>query len=145
MDHVIHYDLPTDKDGFIQRSGRTGRVKNGVAMSFYLEDENRQMAAEIASVIKENGQEPPAFLMDNVQQSDYNFGEPEDEEDAEANGNQNNDNGNDDWGTTDNSSAPYHAQQQREASNHEEEGTEAPPQQPPAAVIQDSTADSDWD
>jgi superfamily II DNA/RNA helicase len=75
MDHVINYDLPTDRGGYVQRCGRTGRTHNGTAMSFYLEDENRSLSSEIARVIRENGQEVPSFLENYVTENDYNFGE----------------------------------------------------------------------
>jgi superfamily II DNA/RNA helicase len=71
MDYVINYDLPEDKASFIQRCGRTGRSHNGVAVSFYCEGYDKNMAHIIDSIIQDAGQESPAFLRSNVTDSDY--------------------------------------------------------------------------
>uniref|UniRef100_A0A914QZN9 Helicase C-terminal domain-containing protein n=1 Tax=Panagrolaimus davidi TaxID=227884 RepID=A0A914QZN9_9BILA len=71
MDYVINYDLPEDKSSFIQRCGRTGRSHNGVAVSFYCEAYDNNMAQIIDSIIQDAGQESPAFLRSNVTHSDY--------------------------------------------------------------------------
>jgi superfamily II DNA/RNA helicase len=122
MDHVINYDLPSEEDNFVQRCGRTGRVKNGVAMSFYLEDEDCSHSSTIAHIIQSNGQTPPEFLLSSVSSSDYNFGEPEVNNEMYDN---NGYGGNND------------EQQQRESAE--------PSQQQPSGT-QDSTADDEaWD
>uniref|UniRef100_A0A914PWH8 RNA helicase n=1 Tax=Panagrolaimus davidi TaxID=227884 RepID=A0A914PWH8_9BILA len=155
MDHVINFDLPTDKDGFIQRSGRTGRTHKGYAMSFYYENDDKSMATEIARIISQNGQESPAFLDSYVQESDYNFGQaPDESAPVEANGyqNNNNDNGygsgngnNDDEWDTPSAASESQQQQQRESSNHGTSTATQAPQQSSAPVIPDASADDDWD
>uniref|UniRef100_A0A914Y145 RNA helicase n=1 Tax=Panagrolaimus superbus TaxID=310955 RepID=A0A914Y145_9BILA len=151
MDHVINYELPTDKEGFIQRSGRTGRTHNGTAMSFYFEGDDRSMAAEIAKIIQQNGQEAPGFLSSYVNESDYNFGLGS--EAAEPKENQNNDKSysNNENGYNQSSSngygnsttpPPYHAQQRE--TNSEEVPPATSQQSPTSSAIHDSTADEEW-
>jgi superfamily II DNA/RNA helicase len=43
--HVIHYDLPQDAEGYVHRSGRTGRAgKEGKAISFATPKEDKFLA-----------------------------------------------------------------------------------------------------
>uniref|UniRef100_A0AC34FDE3 RNA helicase n=1 Tax=Panagrolaimus sp. ES5 TaxID=591445 RepID=A0AC34FDE3_9BILA len=144
MDHVINFELPTDKDGFIQRSGRTGRTHNGTAMSFYLESDDRSIATDIARIIQQNDQEAPGFLDSYVTESDYNFGEGSEATEPESN----NDNGygsngngydrsNNGYGNS-STPPPYHA-------NSREASVANPQRQPTPPAIPDSTADDEWD
>uniref|UniRef100_A0A914PQY9 RNA helicase n=1 Tax=Panagrolaimus davidi TaxID=227884 RepID=A0A914PQY9_9BILA len=66
MDYVINYNLPTSKFTFIQRCGRTGRTKNGTAISFYVESDNRAQARWIREILQRAGQQIPEFLKENT-------------------------------------------------------------------------------
>jgi len=60
--HVINYDLPTDIDDYVHRIGRTGRAGNvGVATSFFTQT-NRNVAAQLAELLREAKQDVPQFL-----------------------------------------------------------------------------------
>ena len=44
--HVINFDAPEDREGYVHRTGRTGRAgRNGVAVTFVLGDQAREMSA----------------------------------------------------------------------------------------------------
>ena len=49
-------------------------------MSFYLEEDDRTIAYEIERIIRDSGQEAPAFLSGSVSPSDYGLGEGDDDE-----------------------------------------------------------------
>lgn len=60
--HVINFDIPTDIDDYVHRIGRTGRAGNvGKATSFF-NASNRNIAADLSSLLKEAKQEIPSFL-----------------------------------------------------------------------------------
>uniref|UniRef100_A0A7E4V5A7 RNA helicase n=1 Tax=Panagrellus redivivus TaxID=6233 RepID=A0A7E4V5A7_PANRE len=71
MDFVVNMDLPNGRDIFVQRCGRTGRLQEGEAVSFYHEPTDRSMGAAIAKVIENSQQVAPPFLRDGVTASDY--------------------------------------------------------------------------
>jgi superfamily II DNA/RNA helicase len=62
MDYVINYDIPETPYIFIQRCGRTGRVKRGTAITFYVEAEDAPRAQFVKKVIRQAGQEVPQCL-----------------------------------------------------------------------------------
>ncbi len=60
--HVINFDLPGDIEEYVHRIGRTGRVGNlGLATSFF-NDKNRNLARDLAALMVETKQDPPAWL-----------------------------------------------------------------------------------
>ncbi|XP_066249712.1 ATP-dependent RNA helicase vasa [Euwallacea similis] len=64
IQHVINYDLPKNVDEYVHRIGRTGRVGNrGKATSFYDSSCDRQLAGALSNILKQAGQEVPAFLL----------------------------------------------------------------------------------
>ena len=43
--HVINYDMPEDRDGYVHRTGRTGRAgPRGISVTFVLGDQAREMS-----------------------------------------------------------------------------------------------------
>jgi len=59
---VINYDLPSDVDDYVHRIGRTGRAGNvGTATSFFTPN-NRNVAAQLATLLREANQEVPSWL-----------------------------------------------------------------------------------
>lgn len=50
---MVNYDLPDDKVTYVHRIGRTGRIKNGFATSFFdvNSDNNRKLAKDLVKVI----------------------------------------------------------------------------------------------
>ncbi|KAI1693206.1 DEAD/DEAH box helicase domain-containing protein [Ditylenchus destructor] len=81
LDHVINFDLPTFKGKnpadpedeayderpitYVQRIGRTGRLRTGKATSFFDEDTNNdcELAKYLVEFVRDGGQEPPDFLV----------------------------------------------------------------------------------
>jgi len=60
---VVNYHMPTALDKYVHRLGRTGRAgRKGVAISLFHKRSNRHLAVELAALIQEAGQEPPAAL-----------------------------------------------------------------------------------
>lgn len=50
--HVINYDLPSSKDEYVHRIGRTARCGNtGKATSFFDEGKDRELARELVSIL----------------------------------------------------------------------------------------------
>uniref|UniRef100_A0AC35GW19 RNA helicase n=1 Tax=Panagrolaimus sp. PS1159 TaxID=55785 RepID=A0AC35GW19_9BILA len=66
MDYVINYNLPLDKYTFIQKCGRTGRTKNGTAITFYVESDDRARASWIREVLQRAQHDVPNFLKPNT-------------------------------------------------------------------------------
>ena len=71
MAHVVNFDLPTsadDFDSYVHRIGRTGRAgREGIATSFFVpgfdpKSGNGKIAPLIATLLKEQKKEVPAFL-----------------------------------------------------------------------------------
>ncbi|KAF9818694.1 hypothetical protein SFRURICE_011740 [Spodoptera frugiperda] len=63
VDIVVNYDLPKSIDEYVHRIGRTGRVGNrGKAVSFYDGDQDMQLAADLAKILKQADQTVPDFL-----------------------------------------------------------------------------------
>lgn len=63
VSHVINYDLPKTIDEYVHRIGRTGRVGNvGKATSFYDENIDRSLAADLVKVLCDVQQEVPDWL-----------------------------------------------------------------------------------
>ncbi|KAH9642496.1 hypothetical protein HF086_008906 [Spodoptera exigua] len=63
VDIVVNYDLPKSIDEYVHRIGRTGRVGNrGKAVSFYDADQDMQLAADLAKILKQADQTVPDFL-----------------------------------------------------------------------------------
>uniref|UniRef100_A0A0N5AJT4 RNA helicase n=1 Tax=Syphacia muris TaxID=451379 RepID=A0A0N5AJT4_9BILA len=69
LDHVVNFDLPTEKLFYIHRIGRTGRLRRGTATSFI----NVNLPSDVAFVpklieaVREVNQEVPRFMLDLVQ------------------------------------------------------------------------------
>lgn len=65
LDHIINYDLPDDICTYIHRIGRTGRLKEGLATSFFDPSlpSDMDLAKELVRVETETEQEPPDFLV----------------------------------------------------------------------------------
>ncbi|XP_064393853.1 ATP-dependent RNA helicase DDX3X-like [Halichondria panicea] len=60
--HVVNFDLPSDIEEYVHRIGRTGRVGNlGLATSFF-NDRNRNICADLLSILVEAKQEVPSWL-----------------------------------------------------------------------------------
>jgi len=71
---VVNFDLPTDIDEYVHRIGRTGRAGNtGEAISFFNE-KNRNIAKDLAELLKETQQELPDFLIKMVDELRSNHG-----------------------------------------------------------------------
>uniref|UniRef100_A0A914Q3H4 Helicase C-terminal domain-containing protein n=1 Tax=Panagrolaimus davidi TaxID=227884 RepID=A0A914Q3H4_9BILA len=69
MDYVINYNIPDwrhnileAKNTFLQRCGRTGRIHNGTAITFYVESQDRKSAFWLREVLQNANQEVPDFL-----------------------------------------------------------------------------------
>lgn len=67
---VINYDLPSTDfggiDEYVHRIGRTGRIGNrGQATSFF-NDDNGDLAGDLAKIFLENQQELPDFLQEHA-------------------------------------------------------------------------------
>ncbi|CAJ0574115.1 unnamed protein product, partial [Mesorhabditis spiculigera] len=65
VDHVINYDLPTCKEDYVHRIGRTGRVGNaGRATSFFDMSDNNDLnlAPHLVTLLAEANQVVPDFL-----------------------------------------------------------------------------------
>nr|AAW78361.1 vasa RNA helicase [Tribolium castaneum] len=63
VQHVINYDLPKSIDEYVHRIGRTGRVGNkGKATSFFDEDQDRNLASDLAKILSQAKQEIPEWL-----------------------------------------------------------------------------------
>ncbi|KAI1125782.1 P-loop containing nucleoside triphosphate hydrolase protein [Nemania abortiva] len=119
--HVINYDLPSMDHGglqeYVHRIGRTGRIGHrGLATSFYTE-RDEPMAKQLTMILMETGQTIPDFLEpykpEETDVSKLKFEYDTDEEDPGENGNawdqgggDSQGNGNDNWGHTEEASAP---------------------------------------
>uniref|UniRef100_A0A7E4ZVY6 RNA helicase n=1 Tax=Panagrellus redivivus TaxID=6233 RepID=A0A7E4ZVY6_PANRE len=75
MDYVVNMDLPRDKSTYIQRCGRTGRLKEGYAVSFYYEPTDRLLAPDIAAILENSHQASPEFLHNGVRPGDCGIAE----------------------------------------------------------------------
>lgn len=65
LQHVINYDMPSDRVTYVHRIGRTGRLHRGKATSFInLADDDPALIASIVQVVQEVQQIPPDFLLD---------------------------------------------------------------------------------
>jgi len=67
--HVINYDMPMAGaqgiEDWVHRTGRTGRAgKDGIAHSFFNPKDDEQSAPELVDVLKDAGQEIPAWLQE---------------------------------------------------------------------------------
>uniref|UniRef100_A0A0N5BR13 RNA helicase n=1 Tax=Strongyloides papillosus TaxID=174720 RepID=A0A0N5BR13_STREA len=62
LDHVIVVELPQDFTTFIHRVGRTGRLKEGEATTFYDPKKDYILAGEISNMLQKAGQEIPDFI-----------------------------------------------------------------------------------
>jgi len=71
LDHVINFDLPSDDVTYVHRIGRTGRIKRGVATSFFdeFDDNDCNLAKKLVEFVEGSGQEAPEFLRKVVQGS----------------------------------------------------------------------------
>uniref|UniRef100_A0A914E9G3 RNA helicase n=1 Tax=Acrobeloides nanus TaxID=290746 RepID=A0A914E9G3_9BILA len=63
LDHVINYDLPSDATIYVHRIGRTGRLKEGTATSFFDNERDSALASRLVKHIRDVHQEPPEFLL----------------------------------------------------------------------------------
>lgn len=62
VNYVINFDMPSNVDEYVHRIGRTGRAGNtGTAISFFNED-NLNIANDLAQLLSENEQQVPDFL-----------------------------------------------------------------------------------
>ncbi|KAK0409002.1 hypothetical protein QR680_004287 [Steinernema hermaphroditum] len=68
LDHVVNFDLPSDKVTYIHRIGRTGRTREGLATSFFdpTNYQDQQIASELIEAATETEQEVPKFLIDTA-------------------------------------------------------------------------------
>ncbi|EJW83749.1 hypothetical protein WUBG_05340 [Wuchereria bancrofti] len=65
LQHVINYDMPSDRITYIHRIGRTGRLHRGKATSFInLAEDDSALIADIVQVVQDVQQIPPDFLLD---------------------------------------------------------------------------------
>lgn len=73
---VVNYDFPQETKEYIHRIGRTGREgKEGMAVSFISPSAlSTDMASDIVKILKESGNEVPAFLL-NVRDSQRHGGD----------------------------------------------------------------------
>ncbi|KAG0181423.1 DEAD-box ATP-dependent RNA helicase [Apophysomyces sp. BC1021] len=72
--HVILYDLPSDIDDYVHRIGRTGRAGHtGLATGFFNRN-NKNIARDLVSLLKEAKQEIPGWLDTVVHESTYDRG-----------------------------------------------------------------------
>ncbi|KAI8067580.1 P-loop containing nucleoside triphosphate hydrolase protein [Gongronella butleri] len=72
--HVISYDLPTDVDDYVHRIGRTGRAGNtGLATAFFNRN-NKNIARDLVSLLKEAKQPVPSWLESIVRESQQGGG-----------------------------------------------------------------------
>uniref|UniRef100_A0A915DAM9 RNA helicase n=1 Tax=Ditylenchus dipsaci TaxID=166011 RepID=A0A915DAM9_9BILA len=62
LDHVINMDLPETYVSYIHRIGRTARLKEGTATSFFDPLADMDLAGPLVKGIKDVGQEVPEFL-----------------------------------------------------------------------------------
>uniref|UniRef100_A0A0K0F6D0 RNA helicase n=1 Tax=Strongyloides venezuelensis TaxID=75913 RepID=A0A0K0F6D0_STRVS len=62
LDHVIIVELPNDFMTFIHRVGRTGRIKEGEATTFYDPKKDYILANDISNMLRKAGQEVPDFI-----------------------------------------------------------------------------------
>jgi len=64
LGHVINLHLPTDRETYIHRIGRTGRLNFGIATSFFDPDHpsDRDIVEVIMKELENAGQEVPKFL-----------------------------------------------------------------------------------
>merc|ERR1719402_395039 len=61
--YVINYDLPKQRDEYVHRIGRTGRLGNpGRATSFYDSNADSDLAAALVSILADAGQDVPEWL-----------------------------------------------------------------------------------
>jgi ATP-dependent RNA helicase DDX3X len=60
--HVINYDMPNDIDNYVHRIGRTGRAGNKGLATCFFNDNNRNVAAQLADLLVEAGQDLPPWL-----------------------------------------------------------------------------------
>ncbi|CAE8656669.1 unnamed protein product [Polarella glacialis] len=60
---VIQYDLAMSVDDYVHRIGRTGRIgKKGISVGM-VNNRNKGVAAELCTLLENNGNQPPAFLL----------------------------------------------------------------------------------
>uniref|UniRef100_A0A0N5CH59 RNA helicase n=1 Tax=Strongyloides papillosus TaxID=174720 RepID=A0A0N5CH59_STREA len=62
LDHVINVDLPNEFVTFVHRVGRTGRVREGFATSFYDPSVDYNLKGELVGLLRLHNKEVPAFL-----------------------------------------------------------------------------------
>uniref|UniRef100_A0A0K0F4L6 RNA helicase n=1 Tax=Strongyloides venezuelensis TaxID=75913 RepID=A0A0K0F4L6_STRVS len=62
LDHVINVDLPTEFVTFIHRVGRTGRLREGFATSFYDPTVDYNLKEELVDLLRFHNKEVPSFL-----------------------------------------------------------------------------------
>jgi ATP-dependent RNA helicase DDX52/ROK1 len=61
---VINFDIPTTPESYVHRIGRTGRAgKRGVAVTFFTEDD-KELVAQIARIVKESGNPVEQWMLD---------------------------------------------------------------------------------
>uniref|UniRef100_A0A914D3R8 Mediator of RNA polymerase II transcription subunit 24 n=2 Tax=Acrobeloides nanus TaxID=290746 RepID=A0A914D3R8_9BILA len=76
LDHVINFDLPEDPATYVHRIGRTGRLKEGTATSFYDPQVDGRILKDLIQFVRDAGQEPPEWLVDLDQ--NLGFGQNQD-------------------------------------------------------------------
>uniref|UniRef100_A0A914EEL8 RNA helicase n=1 Tax=Acrobeloides nanus TaxID=290746 RepID=A0A914EEL8_9BILA len=64
LDHVINMDLPSDATTYVHRVGRTGRLKEGFATSFFdpTRQEDINLAPNIVKFLDDAGQDVPDYI-----------------------------------------------------------------------------------
>uniref|UniRef100_A0A914C4E4 RNA helicase n=1 Tax=Acrobeloides nanus TaxID=290746 RepID=A0A914C4E4_9BILA len=65
LDHVVNFDLPHEATTYVHRIGRTGRLKEGTATSFFDPSGNDDMkiVRDLVQFVRDAGQEPVEFLV----------------------------------------------------------------------------------
>jgi ATP-dependent RNA helicase RhlE len=69
--HVINFDVPADREGYVHRVGRTGRAgRSGVAITFVLPDQSRDTARMAVALGLEREFESGGLAVDRADRTD---------------------------------------------------------------------------
>ncbi|CEF67505.1 Helicase, C-terminal domain and DNA/RNA helicase, DEAD/DEAH box type, N-terminal domain and Helicase, superfamily 1/2, ATP-binding domain and RNA helicase, DEAD-box type, Q motif domain and P-loop containing nucleoside triphosphate hydrolase domain-containing protein [Strongyloides ratti] len=63
LDHVINVDLPKEFVTFVHRVGRTGRLREGFATSFYDPSDDYNLKEDLVNLLRLNAKDVPEFLL----------------------------------------------------------------------------------
>jgi len=72
LDHVVNFTMPHSHVVYVHRIGRTGRVKDGFATSFFdpNREEDQEMARGLVKLLEDDGNEVPDFIRRTAQGDD---------------------------------------------------------------------------